>query len=244
MSLRRFVAPVLAVLLACSAGTAGAATLHLGDRALRQGARGHDVRVLQDLLTARGFATAVDGSFGAGTRAAVVRFQRASGLAASGIAGRTTVAALGAVGAVRSAAVSPSAATATVGPDGLAVAPAGAPPAVAAAIGAGNAIASTPYRYGGGHRSFTDSAYDCSGSVSYALHGAGLLDAPLASGDLARWGDAGPGAWITIYADAGHAFMIVAGLRFDTSGRSRAGTRRQAAPRPGAGFSVRHPAGL
>ena len=112
------------------------------------------------------------------------------------------------------------------------------------AVGPGNAIATTPYRYGGGHRSFEDSAYDCSGSVSYALHGAALLDAPLASGDLARWGEAGPSAWISVYAKADHAFMVVAGLRFDTSGRSRAGTRWQAAPRSTAGFSVRHPAAL
>src|SRR4051812_11896826 len=88
MSLRRLAAPVLAVLLACGASSAGAATLHLGDRALRQGARGHDVRVLQDLLTRRGFATTVDGGFGPGTRAAVMRFQRAAGLPAGGVARR------------------------------------------------------------------------------------------------------------------------------------------------------------
>src|SRR3954453_18002079 len=110
MSLRRLVAPVLAVLLACSCATAGAATLHLGDRALRLGARGHDVRVLQDLLTERGFATTIDGSFGAGTRAAVVRFQRAAGVTASGLVGRATVAALRSVPAVRTAAATSTAA--------------------------------------------------------------------------------------------------------------------------------------
>jgi cell wall-associated NlpC family hydrolase len=122
--------------------------------------------------------------------------------------------------------------------------PEGVPDAVAAIFSGGNAIARFPYVYGGGHASFVDTAYDCSASVSYALAAAGLLNAPLTSGQLARWGAPGPGKWVTIYANAGHAFMVVAGLRFDTSGRSRAGTRWQVAPRSLAGFSVRHPAGL
>ncbi|MET0604701.1 MAG: hypothetical protein ABW167_22165 [Baekduia sp.] len=133
---------------------------------------------------------------------------------------------------------------ATVGADGLAVAPAGAPAQVVALIAAGNAIASLPYKYGGGHESFDDRAYDCSGSVSFALHGAGLLDTTLDSTGLVRWGQAGPGAWITIYANKTHTYLIVAGLRFDTSGQKKAGTRWQAAPRSSRGFKVRHPAGL
>jgi cell wall-associated NlpC family hydrolase len=134
--------------------------------------------------------------------------------------------------------------TATVGDDGLAVAPAGAPPQVAALIAAGNVIASTPYKYGGGHGSFDDTAYDCSGSVSYALHGAGLLDATLDSTGLSTWGAGGAGTWITVYANKTHTYLIVAGLRFDTSGAKAAGTRWQAAPRSSKGFKVRHPAGL
>jgi cell wall-associated NlpC family hydrolase len=134
--------------------------------------------------------------------------------------------------------------TATVGTDGLAVAPAGAPAEVVALIAAGNAIAPLPYKYGGGHKSFEDRAYDCSGSVSFALHGAGLLDTPLDSTGLARWGQAGPGAWITIYAHKTHTYLTVAGLRFDTSGQKKAGTRWQAAPRSSRGFKARHPAGL
>jgi hypothetical protein len=134
--------------------------------------------------------------------------------------------------------------TATVGPDGLAVAPAGAPAPVVALIAAGNAIASLPYKYGGGHKSFDDSAYDCSGSVSFALHGAGLLDETLDSTGLAGWGQPGPGAWITIYANKTHTYLIVAGLRFDTSGQKKAGTRWQAAPRSSKSFKARHPAGL
>jgi hypothetical protein len=133
---------------------------------------------------------------------------------------------------------------ATVGDDGLAVAPVGAPPQVVALIAAGNAIAALPYRYGGGHGSFDDSAYDCSGSVSFALHGAGLLDATLDSTGLSRWGESGPGAWITISANKTHTYLVVAGLRFDTSGQKLAGTRWQAAARSSRGFRLRHPAGL
>lgn len=134
--------------------------------------------------------------------------------------------------------------TATVGDDGLAVAPPGAPAPVAALIAAGNVIASTPYRYGGGHGSFDDTAYDCSGSVSYALHGAGLLDATLDSTGLAAWGTSGTGTWITVYANKTHTYLVVAGLRFDTSGAKAAGSRWQAAPRSSKGFKIRHPAGL
>ena len=130
------------------------------------------------------------------------------------------------------------------GDDGLAVAPQGAPPQVTALIAAGNIIASTPYKYGGGHGSFDDKAYDCSGSVSYALHGAGLLDMTLDSTALSTWGVSGAGTWITIYANKTHTYLIVAGLRFDTSGAKAAGTRWQAAPRSSKGFKIRHPAGL
>src|SRR5215213_11374419 len=108
---------------------------------------------------------------------------------------------------------------ATIGADGLAVAPASAPRRVARIIAAGNAIAETPYRYGGGHGSWRDSGYDCSGSVSYALHGAGLLDVALDSSAFASWGERGRGDWVTVRTNPGHAYMIVAGLRFDTSAR-------------------------
>lgn len=135
--------------------------------------------------------------------------------------------------------------TATLDPaTGLAVAPVGAPPSVIALIAAGNAIASLPYRYGGGHGSFDDTAYDCSGSVSYALHGAGLLDETLDSTALARWGVAGAGTWITVYAHKTHTYLVVAGLRFDTSGAKKAGSRWQTAPRSSKGFKIRHPLGL
>jgi cell wall-associated NlpC family hydrolase len=102
--------------------------------------------------------------------------------------------------------------------DGTALAPADAPPAIQAAIAAGNAIHTYPYRWGGGHQTFYDSGYDCSGAVSYVLHAAGFLASPMPSGPLASsWGAPGKGRWITVYANGSHAYMVVAGLRFDTS---------------------------
>jgi len=126
---------------------------------------------------------------------------------------------------------------------GQAQAPAGAPPQVALVMAAGNAIAGLPYLYGGGHGGFKDSAYDCSGSVSYALAAAGLVTSPMASGPFMSWGEPGPGQWITVYANAGHAFMVVAGWRFDTSAL-RGGTRWTRTMRPTGGFVARHPPGL
>jgi len=132
---------------------------------------------------------------------------------------------------------------ATLNADGTATAPASAPPEVQAIIAAGNEIASKPYKYGGGHTmKWKDSGYDCSGSVSYALHGAGLLDAPMPSGSFTTWGEAGAGEWVTIYARGDHMYMIVAGLRFDTSGAKP--SRWQTTKRSSKGFVVRHPAGL
>jgi cell wall-associated NlpC family hydrolase len=134
---------------------------------------------------------------------------------------------------------------AAVGGGGRALTPTGAPDVIGRIISGGNAIAKFPYIWGGGHGSFVDSGYDCSGSVSYALAAAGLLDSPLVSGAFAKWGAPGPGKWVTIYANAGHVFMYVAGLRFDTSGRDGPfGSRWQTAPRSLAGFEVRHPRGL
>lgn len=127
--------------------------------------------------------------------------------------------------------------------DGTAVAPDNAPDVIKRVIQAGNAISKLPYKWGGGHGSWRDNGYDCSGSVSFALAGAGFLKAPLTSGLFARWGAPGPGKWITIYANGGHVFMFVAGLRFDTSGET-AGTRWQDGSRSVAGFSVRHIPGL
>ena len=125
----------------------------------------------------------------------------------------------------------------------VATAPADAPRAVQLAVAAGNKLQHKRYRYGGGHKSFHDSAYDCSGAVSYVLHGAGLLDYTLDSTGFKTWGERGRGTWITIYANKTHAFMVVGGLRLDTSG-SPSGPRWRPMPRSTKGFVARHPVGF
>jgi peptidoglycan hydrolase-like protein with peptidoglycan-binding domain len=141
-------------------------------------------------------------------------------------------------------AASPPPTPGSIGPNGLAIAPAGAPAVVVAIIAAGNAIAHFPYRYGGGHDTWHDTGYDCSGSVSFALHGAGLLDTPMSSYDFPAWGEAGTGQWVTVYARQDHAYMVVAGLRFDTSASKGGGSRWTTEPRAPSGYVARHPAGL
>jgi peptidoglycan hydrolase-like protein with peptidoglycan-binding domain len=224
----------------------------LGDRIpVREGMSGNDIRVLQRFLRRLGFKVSVDGEFGRGTLAAVRAFERQSGRPVNGVVDAGDIDTLRSTEALGDDPASPSGstpttagATAKVGSDGLAIAPASAPDVVKRIIAAGNQIATKPYRYGGGHGSWNDTGYDCSGSVSYALHGAGLLSASMPSGGFTSWGAPGPGRWVTIYANAGHMYMVVAGLRFDTSGRSVAGTRWQAAMRSSAGYVVRHPPGL
>jgi septal ring factor EnvC (AmiA/AmiB activator) len=122
-------------------------------------------------------------------------------------------------------------------------APASAPQAVQDVISAGNAIATTPYIWGGGHGSFESEGYDCSGAVSYALHGGGLLESPLDSTGLETWGEPGPGQWITVYANSGHAWMVVAGIAFDTVGGPGPRWHDPWVDSP-EGFIARHPAGL
>jgi hypothetical protein len=142
-------------------------------------------------------------------------------------------------------------------PDGSAAAPADAPPEVQQAIWAANKIQDKPYIYGGGHRKFEDRGYDCSGTVSYALHGGGLLDSPLDSGSFMRWGARGVGQWITVYTNPGHAYVVIAGLRLDTSAaaaRTRNtrqfkkanenGPRWRPVARSSRGYKKRHPVGF
>jgi cell wall-associated NlpC family hydrolase len=128
--------------------------------------------------------------------------------------------------------------------DGIAYAPAAAPIEVQRAIWAANRLQHRPYVYGGGHRSFRSAGYDCSGTVSYALHGGGLLDAPLDSSAFMSWGERGRGAWITVYTNPGHAWMMIAGLRLDTSGPGESGPRWRTEKRSGRGFRARHPLSL
>ena len=128
--------------------------------------------------------------------------------------------------------------------NGVALPPLEAPEAVKQIIEAGNGIARTPYKWGGGHGKWRDTGYDCSGSVSFALAAAGLLSGPLASGPLMSWGEPGKGKWVTIWANAGHVFLEVAGVRFDTSAARVTGSRWSNDGRSTAGFVARHPAGL
>jgi cell wall-associated NlpC family hydrolase len=128
---------------------------------------------------------------------------------------------------------------------GQAVAPADAPAKVKKVIAAANKIEDKPYVYGGGHGNFNDKGYDCSGAVSYALHGGGLLNTPLDSGSLGKWGERGKGSWISVYGASSHAYMVVAGLRFDTSmtpgnGPGWSKTMRSTPE----SYKVRHPDGL
>jgi hypothetical protein len=260
---------VLMVLIALAPAAASAKkrVYHLGDRTLTVGNRGHDVRVLQTYLGRIGANTGVDGVFGPGTKASVKKFERSQLRRADGKVTRSDARALRDVvqngGAIMSSALTGGAmptmqeiqaaedaplqttpgARARLGSDGLAIAPASAPPAVQAVIAAGNKIAKKPYIYGGGHGQWEDAGYDCSGSVSYALHGGGMLRAPMPSGSFMHWGSAGPGQWITLYANGGHIFAVIAGLRFDTSGRSGAGSRWQTDMRSSSGYAVRHPTG-
>jgi hypothetical protein len=187
---------------------------------------GGGVRALQ-----RRIGVPADGVFGPGTEAALKRWQAAHGLVPDGVAGPKTRAKLG------------------LGP-GPMLKPRGsdeggaAPSALAGVIAAANKIAYMPYRYGGGHRSFRDSAYDCSGSVSYALHGGGLLRRPVDSSGFRHYGARGRGRHITIYANPSHVYMVVDGRRFDTTALHLNGSRWTSKPRSSAGFVVRHPPGL
>ena len=213
------------------------------------------MKTLQRYLTKAGHPARRDGEFGPRTRRALEAAESELELHADGVATRREQR------IIRRAVASPGTGGATYVPppptgvvvpgakgrvtsDGFAIPPSSAPRAVKRVVAAGNKIAKTPYKWGGGHGSWDDSGYDCSGSVSYALHGGGLLDSPLVSGDLAHWGASGRGSWITIYANASHVYMVVAGMRFDTSARSRTGSRWTSEMRGSDGFAVRHPRGL
>lgn len=128
--------------------------------------------------------------------------------------------------------------------NGVALPPLEAPPEVRAIFEAGNTIARSPYKWGGGHGKWQDNGYDCSGSVSYALAAAGLINAPQASGPLMKYGKPGKGKWITIYTNPGHVFMVVAGVRFDTVARGQTGSRWINSMTSTAGYVARHPAGF
>ncbi len=236
------------------------AEARFGDHALRAGDSGRDVRVLQRWLTRVGVETAVDGAFGSATKASVRRYERRFDLRVDGRVSTTQADGLRkrAAAAPDPVAATPRAAGATapettdgaeavIGPDGrTALAPASAPQAVKDAIAAANAITRKPYVYGGGHGSFETKAagYDCSGAVSYALHGAGLLKTPRDSSGLTTFGKGGEGKWITIHANGGHTYVVIAGLRFDTSGKGEEGPRWRTDEPFSSEYTIRHPSGL
>jgi cell wall-associated NlpC family hydrolase len=233
---------VLSLTVTATALGAGYAT-----RTLKQGSSGSDVRALQRYLDATGYDTTADGQFGPATRRSVMAFEAAEERPVNGSASRGEQRMVRArAGAAGSEEEPPEAPTekAYIGSDGLAVAPASAPDEVRAIIEAGNAIATKPYKYGGGHSRWNDSGYDCSGSISYVLHAAGLLDQALDSTGFMSWGEPGRGTWVTIRANPGHAYLIVAGLRFDTSARRQTGTRWSEQMRSARGYRGRHPEGL
>ena len=231
--------------------TEAAAKRSFGSRPLERPMRGADVRELQQLLTTWGLPTELDGIYGRHTTRRVRSWERNSARPIDGRVSRTDAAALRAAVArgERRPATAPltevaAGEKATIGPDGRAIAPASAPAPVKAIIAAANEIHDKPYKYGGGHGRWNDTGYDCSGSMSYAFHGAGMLDRALDSTGFMSWGEAGKGTWVTTYANSGHSYMVVAGLRFDTSGRAAAGTRWHEDVRSAAGYAIRHPEGL
>ncbi len=186
----------------------------------------------------RALGLSADGVFGPQTKRAVRRFQRHHGMAVDGIVGPGTWRALG-LGRFPGR---PLKAHGGGGGGGHST-HGGLPFAVQRMVAAANRIAHTPYVWGGGHGSFASSGYDCSGSVSYVLHGGGRLSVPRASGGFEDYGRSGPGRWVTIYANGGHVYMTIAGRRYDTSGMDD-GTRWDRRARTGSGYVVRHPQGL
>lgn len=236
----------------------------LGRRNLRLGMRGADVKTLQQDLTTTGYPTPTNGQFNGATKTSVVYFERDNDLPANGVVTygdalylREMVAIVAVHGRYKGLGpgmYNAAPGTATINPNGTATAPFGAPVQVQEVIAAANQIIDTPYVWGGGHGSWNSYGYDCSGAVSYALHGANLLSSPEDSTGLESYGEPGPGKWITIYADASHAFMDVAGRAFDTADYGGPNIPGGTGPRwrsnptgnlaDGGDYVVRHPAGL
>ncbi len=225
----------------------------LGRRLLRQGLHGADVTILQGYLTIAGFPTSVDANFGPQTAASVAAFKQAHSITPpNGVAGPSFVTALRTAISAYTSDVPTDAAT--INPDGTATAPADAPAAVQSMISAANSIIDTSYCVGGGHGKWQSSCYDCSGAVSFALHGAGLLSSSEDSSDLENYGQAGPGQWVSIYSDPSHAFIVIAGIAFDTANYGGPNIPAGTGPRwrsnplgnlaDGGHYVIRHPPGL
>jgi peptidoglycan hydrolase-like protein with peptidoglycan-binding domain len=237
-------------------------------RTLKVGSTGSDVKQLQGYLTKVGLQTSRDGQYGRGTASKVRTFERQNGLRADGRATPADQRLLRSTAQSRSESATAgdeggtepgdpgsseqpsgnSTGKARLSSDGrTAVAPDDAPQEVKDVIAAANRITTKPYRYGGGHGKWEDSGYDCSGSVSYALHGGGFLKQPLDSTGFESWRRAGKGTWITVYANSGHAYAVIAGLRFDTSSggsNNGSGPRWRTKARSSSGYVARHPYGF
>jgi peptidoglycan hydrolase-like protein with peptidoglycan-binding domain len=250
----------MAAILALGCGLLAPAAAHagLGDRVLKLGKRGADVRALQGYLDAAGYRVAQTGRYDRATRARVLGFETDYGLGVNGVVSpreartiKSSATAPPGYGGTEFARRPPrpagartvAGARARLLPDGTAAAPAGAPPEVKAIVAAGNEIARLPYKWGGGHAVWRDTGYDCSGSVTYALRTT-FRRGRLPTFGYSNWGQAGEGRWITIYANSGHVFMVVAGLRFDTSGLRQTGSRWQTQTRDVSSFVARHPPGF
>lgn len=261
LGLTRLAAGAFLVVAVLFALPAMASAYPLGSRTLSKGMQGSDVKTLQRDLTLVGIKTFVSGVYSEGTKIHVKYFQKKARLSVDGVVGPRTARILkrdaarhrgskatdssGGTGMGPASPAAPSSPPekATLNSQGLAVAPADAPTVIREVIAAANKIAYKPYVYGGGHASWNSSGYDCSGSVSYALHAAGLLSTPYDSTQFESYGASSYGRWITIYANGGHAFMKVAGLWFDTAAQSSHNGDRWSRSRvsPSSGFIVRHP---
>ena len=247
---RVVVLAALAAVCLCYALPAQADARRFGSRTLRMGMEGSDVKTLQRYLTRVGQETDVDGVFGRGTRRRVRAWEDDADRRVNGVVSRSDARALRAQTRQSSAEEDTApdqeipGTQAQLTEDGYALVPANAPPEIKAVIRAGNKIAKKPYKYGGGHGRWRDRGYDCSGSVSYVLHAARLLPRALDSSEFMRYGERGRGTWITIRANPGHAYMMVAGLRFDTSARRENGSRWTDEMRSARGYRGRHPVGF
>lgn len=261
--LRRTATASLAIGAILMLGLSAVAQAQLGDRTLRVGKAGKDVRALQGYLDASGYRVFETGRYDGQTRTAVKNFQADYGLPANGVVSpgvakmikHTATAAPGYGGTEYGKVSGPPPGPTPTGlktvpgnkakllRDGTAAAPENAPVEVKKIIASGNEIAKLPYKWGGGHGGWKDTGYDCTGSTTYALRTT-FRRGRYPTFGYSNWQLPGSGKWITTYASSYHVYMIVAGLRFDTSGLRVAGSRWTTQERSSSGFVARHPAGF